>query len=88
MKMGTKKTAAGVKSPPGKFEHSLKRLEEIVEKLEEGNTPLDDVLTMYQEGVQLSKQCLDYLHQAELKLKTLGKDVHGDFELFDAPIES
>lgn len=86
--MGTKKSEGGAKSSSGKFEHSLKRLEEIVETLEQGNIPLDDVMTMYQEGVQLSKQCLDYLRQAEIRLKTLSKDINGDFELSDARIEN
>jgi exodeoxyribonuclease VII small subunit len=85
--MGKLKTGGAVQSPSGKFEHSLKRLEEIVETLEQGSIPLDDVMTMYQEGVQLSKQCLDHLRQAELKLKTLSKDLNGDFELIDTRLD-
>ena len=61
----------------------MKRLEQIVETLEKGDTPLDEVMTMYEEGIELSKQCLDHLHQAELKLKRLGKDINGKFQLFD-----
>jgi exodeoxyribonuclease VII small subunit len=79
--MKPKKTSA--KDVPGNFEQSLKRLEEIVETLEEGSVTLDAVLVMYEEGVQLSKDCLAQLHQAELKLKRLSKDVHGTFELID-----
>ena len=65
------------------FEQSLKRLEEIVEMLEGGNVSLDDAMKMYEEGVQLSKKCLEKLSQAELKLKRLSKDIQGNFELFD-----
>jgi len=61
----------------------LKRLEQIVETLEQGSVPLDEVMKMYEEGVQLSKQCLEHLHEAELKLKRLSKDVNGNFELVD-----
>ncbi len=72
-----------VKSPSGNFEHSLKRLEEIVETLEQGSVTLDEVMVMYEEGIELSKQCLGQLQQAELKLKRLSKDIDGNFELFD-----
>ena len=65
------------------FEHSLKRLEEIVESLEQGNVALSDVMKMYEEGVQISKNCLEQLSRAEVKLKQLSKDAHGNFELFD-----
>ena len=65
------------------FEDSLQRLEEIVETIESGKTPLDEVMKMYEEGVRLSSRCLEHLSQAELKLKRLGKDLEGNFELFD-----
>jgi exodeoxyribonuclease VII small subunit len=71
------------KNSVGSFEQSIKRLEKIVETLEEGSVPLEDALKMYEEGVILSKQCLEKLTQAELKLKKLSKDVNGNFELFD-----
>ena len=79
--MKPKKSSA--KQSPGNFEESLKRLEEIVETLEEGTVTLDEVLVMYEEGVRLSKECLEQLHQAEAKLKRLSKDVNGAFELID-----
>lgn len=72
---------------PSTFEHSLHRLEEIVETIEQGKVNLDDVMKMYEEGVRLSKACLDHLSQAELKLKRLGKDMEGNFELFDERLE-
>ena len=64
------------------FEHSLKRLEEIVESLEDGNVALDDALKLYEEGISISKQCVEKLNSAELKLKRLSKDAKGNFELF------
>jgi exodeoxyribonuclease VII small subunit len=71
------------KTSTGTFEHSIKRLEKIVETLEEGSVPLEEALKMYEEGVMLSKLCLEKLKHAELKLKTLSKDVNGNFELFE-----
>ncbi len=65
------------------FEKSLKRLEQIVETLERGDVPLEDALTMYEEGIQLSKLCIDKLTRAEVKLKNLLRDVEGKFKLQD-----
>lgn len=69
------------------FEQSMKRLEEIVQSLEQGSVSLDEAMTMYEEGVQISKQCLEKLNQAELKLKRLSKDVNGSFKLLDDDVE-
>jgi len=69
------------------FERQLKRLEEIVESLETGDTTLDEAIKLYEEGVQISKLCLDRLSKAELTLKRLSKDITGNFELFDEPRE-
>lgn len=71
------------------FEQSLKRLEEIVEQLEQGDVPLDDAVKMYEEGIELSKACVEKLTQAELRLKKLAKDMQGNFRLIeeDEPAE-
>ena len=81
------KKASGKDAPP-KFEDSLKRLEEIVEALEKSGVTLDEVMKMYEEGVAISKQCLEYLNQAEVKMKRLSKDAKGTFELFDEQLEA
>lgn len=65
------------------FEHSLKRLEKIVETLEEGNVSLEDAMKMFEEGIELSRSCIERLTQAELKLKKLAKKIDGSFELSD-----
>lgn len=65
------------------FEQSLRRLEEIVEALEQGDVPLDDALKMYEEGIALSKACVEKLTQAELRLKKLAKDMQGNFRLIE-----
>lgn len=65
------------------FEQSVKRLERIVDELERGDVPLDDALKLYDEGIQLSKACIEKLTQAELRLKKLSKDMEGTFHLVD-----
>jgi exodeoxyribonuclease VII small subunit len=69
------------------FEISLKRLEKIVEELEEGNVPLEESLKMYEEGITLSKVCVEKLMRAEQRVKTLAKDAEGTLRLFDADSE-
>ena len=56
------------------FEESLKKLEKIVEKLEDGNVNLDDSIKSFEEGVNLVKQCQKQLQDAELKVKKLLDD--------------
>jgi exodeoxyribonuclease VII small subunit len=65
------------------FEDSLRRLEEIVEQLERGSISLEESMKMYEEGIALSKACVSRLMQAEVKLKRLGKDMEGNFQLFE-----
>jgi exodeoxyribonuclease VII small subunit len=69
------------------FEASLKRLEAIVESLEEGEVPLEKAVELYEEGITLSKRCSETLRATELRIKKLGKNVLGEFELTDAESE-
>lgn len=59
----------------------MHRLEEIIEALESGEKPLDDVVAMYEEGIRLSTECLEYLGKTELRLKKLSRDAAGKFEI-------
>jgi exodeoxyribonuclease VII small subunit len=63
------------------FEGKMRRLEEIVESLESGEQPLDAVVGMFEEGIRLSTECLEYLGKTELRLKKLSRDAAGKFEL-------
>ncbi len=47
------------------FEENLKTLEEIVQKLEGGDVPLEEALTEFQKGVALTKALQKTLTQAE-----------------------
>jgi exodeoxyribonuclease VII small subunit len=84
--------ARGVNSTPGKkpepakpeqakkpaFEQSLARLEEIVRKLESANLPLDDAMKLFEEGMQLSRDCQKQLEQAEARVEILLKKAGGE----------
>ncbi len=66
--------------PKKTFEQAIKRLEEIVAQLEEGNLPLEESLKIYEEGVELTKFCSTKLNETEDKIKTLVK-TGADFKL-------
>ena len=61
-----------------KFEDSIQRLEEIVEKMESGDLALDDALKYYEEGIQLSRLCYKKLSEAEKKIQKLVKKKGAD----------
>ena len=65
------------------FEQSLARLEKIVDSLEQGETPLESAIALYEEGIELSKECMETLSKAELKVKKLSKDMNSKIELMD-----
>jgi exodeoxyribonuclease VII small subunit len=71
------------KSTGWSLEESMQKLNNIVEKLEGGEVSLDDAMSLYEEGMVISKQCLEKLSQAELKLKKIRKDMDGSLKLFD-----
>ena len=50
------------------FEEQLQRLEEIVEILDDGEAALDEMISLYEEGMQRSQYCRDYLEKAEQKV--------------------
>lgn len=65
------------------FEENIKRLEEIVALLEKGETPLEESMALFEEGVNLTNQCLKMLDSAEQKIKKLTQNndeiVESDF---------
>ena len=66
-----------------KFEEALKRLEEIVEKLETGQIALDDSIKVFEEGNELVKLCLNKLNKAEQKIKQISADSEGKIIIDD-----
>ena len=60
------------------FEKNLKELEETVKKLEEGNISLDEMLTLFEKGIKLTKNCTSQLDNAEQKINILMKSENGE----------
>lgn len=50
------------------FEEAMQKLEGIVQKLEQGDVPLEEAIAMFQEGMTLSNDCHKRLKQVENKM--------------------
>jgi exodeoxyribonuclease VII small subunit len=66
------------------FEESLEKLEEIVDKLETGDVPLDDAIDEFTKAMQLVKVCNAKLSNAE---EAIAKIVQDNGEIVDFDIE-
>jgi exodeoxyribonuclease VII small subunit len=67
------------------FEGAMDRLEKIVEQMESGKLPLEDLIVRYEEGMKLVKTCQERLANAEQKIEIItrnsaGKAVIKEFE--------
>ena len=60
------------------FETSVKRLEEIVRLMERGDVPLEQALSLFEEGTGLIRSCTKPLDEAELKVVRLMKGPDGE----------
>lgn len=58
-------------SAPLTFEAALKRLEEIVHLLEDGDIGLNEALERYEEGIKLLRQSYELLQRAERRIELL-----------------
>ena len=56
------------------FEESLEKLEEIVNKLENGDVPLDDAIDEFNKAMQLVKVCTEKLNSAEEAIAKIVKE--------------
>jgi len=57
------------------FETSLRRLEEIARLLDREDLGLENAVSLYEEGIELSKICFTRLKEAEIKITTLKKSL-------------
>ena len=67
------KTAA----PELNFEKAMDRLEAIVEQMETGKLPLEDLIVRYEEGMNLVKVCQERLTNAEEKIEIIARNNAG-----------
>lgn len=58
------------------FEASMEELEGIVQKLETGNIPLNEMVALYERGAALGKHCMAMLDEYQGRLETLERGVN------------
>ena len=60
-------------SKPVDFETAMRELEAVVERLEQGDLPLEESLAAFERGVLLTRSCQAALKEAEQKVEILLK---------------
>ena len=63
------------------FEDRLNRLEELNEKIKEGELPLEEATTLFEEGMKLAEMCSEKLNAAEARLQKLVKGEDSRFQV-------
>lgn len=56
------------------FDQAIQQLEEIVRQLEQGDVPLEDAISLYKKGMEMSTVCHEKLHNAEKQLISIMDD--------------
>jgi exodeoxyribonuclease VII small subunit len=59
------------------FESAMDRLEKIVEQMESGKLPLEELIVRYDEGMNLVKVCQERLANAEQKIEIIARNSAG-----------
>ncbi|KAB2959776.1 MAG: exodeoxyribonuclease VII small subunit [Candidatus Methylomirabilis oxygeniifera] len=65
------------------FEEALKQLDAIVSRLEVGDLPLEEALSIFEEGVRLTKFCSARLSEAEQRVNILVRSAESSSSRFE-----
>jgi exodeoxyribonuclease VII small subunit len=68
------------------FSQSLKKLEDIVTSMENGELSLEHALKQYEQGVALARQCQQALQEAQKRVQQLS-DENNDMTSNEPPLE-
>ncbi len=60
------------------FEDAMKALEQVVSRLERGDVPLEESISLYEQGAKLKKRCETKLKEAEEKVAAITLDADGN----------
>jgi exodeoxyribonuclease VII small subunit len=55
------------------FEQAIEELETIINRLEEGDVPLDETINLYEKGSELKDFCEKKLQSAEIKIQKINQ---------------
>jgi exodeoxyribonuclease VII small subunit len=69
------------------YEEAFGELSELVEKLQQGDLPLEETITLYERGMRLSFQCEKFLDEADRRIEVLvrGEDGRLETETLEEP---
>ena len=70
------------------FEEELTKLEEIAEKMESGDLPLNELMSAYEEGVAVAKSLQTRLERARAKLIEVKAQKDGSVTVSDSAVAS
>lgn len=62
------------------FEEKVAQLEDISKKISDDNVGLEESLSLYRQGVELTKECLEILNENKLKVKEISNEMAMLFE--------
>jgi len=69
------------------FEESIRQLKEIVDKIEQGQIPLQDSLDQYEKGMSLIKHCRSILQKAEKRIEKISREQEAEEETAEEQTE-
>lgn len=69
------------------FEEAFNELSTVVERLQQGDLPLEDTITLFEQGMRLSFQCERFLDDADRRIEVLVRREDGQYqtEPYDEP---
>jgi exodeoxyribonuclease VII small subunit len=70
------------------FEERLTELEAVVERLEQGELPLDEAVRLFEQGMHLSESCKKELNEAEGRIQVLIERAGGSMKAQDLEVEA
>jgi len=85
--MSRQKAAQTREPADASFEEVLTRLEAVVEKLEKGELPLEESLSVFEEGVRLSRLGAERLDAAERRVELLLSNADGSGRVTTSPMD-
>ncbi len=65
------------------FDRALSEFKQVVEKLEQGNLPLEQSIALFEQGVLLQRRCERMLTEAELRFQRLVEGAGGKVRALD-----
>jgi exodeoxyribonuclease VII small subunit len=65
------------------FDKAMAEFKAVVEKLEQGNLPLEESIALFEQGVLLQRRCERMLNEAELRFQRLVESAGGKVRALD-----